>query len=353
MSDASAVRVPAFRIVAVCVLVPTVLAVSVGDADARRKKKRIRWSPPVSHIVLDAKTGKTLEAYKADERRHPASLTKVMTLYLLFEQMEAGAFKSSTPLKISRYAASRPPSKLRLRPGSTIPVEDAIKALVTKSANDVAAAVAEAIGGSEQEFTKMMTSKARALGMSRTVYANASGLPDTRQITTARDQAILGRAIQWHFPRKYRYFATRSFGFRGRRIRTHNRLLGRVRGVDGIKTGYIRASGFNLLTSVRRDGRHIVAVVIGGRSGRRRDAFMRRLIRQYIGRASTIRTDRPQSSVAAGAINPEHLPMPLPRPGAARAMELAVEDAATADATATEALVTDSAVGDTSARGRP
>lgn len=166
------------------------------------------------------------------------------------------------------------------------------------SANDVAAVVAEAIGGSEREFARMMTSKAHSLGMSRTVYANASGLPDPRQVTTARDQAILGRAVQWHFPRHYGYFATNRFNFRGREIRTHNRLLGQVEGVDGIKTGYIRASGFNLVTSVHRDGRHIVAVVIGGRTSRTRDAFMRKLIREYIDDASPVHTAGPRSNDA-------------------------------------------------------
>ena len=306
-------RVPVFRIAAICVIVLTALAVGVSDADARRKKKRAP-SPPFSHIVLDVKSGKALESFKADERRYPASLTKVMTLYLLFEQMEAGQFKLDTELKVSRHAAAQPPTKLGLKPGSTIRVENAIKALVTKSANDIAVVVAEAIGGSEHEFAKMMTSKARSLGMARTVYANASGLPNPRQVTSARDQAILGRAIQWHFPRQYKYFATNDFKFRGRKFHTHNRLLGQVKGVDGIKTGYIRASGFNLLTSVRRDKRHIIAVVIGGRTSRSRDAFMRKLIREHIDEASPIRTAKRKSNGAAGAIDTDELPLPPLRP---------------------------------------
>ena len=301
MSYASVCRAPLFRIAAICVIVLTAIALSVGDADARRKKKRFRPGPPppFSHIVLDAKTGKALETFKADEKRFPASLTKVMTLYLLFEQIEAGKLKLGSPLNVSKYAASRPPTKLGLKPDATIRVDDAIKALVTKSANDVAVVIAEAIGGSEHEFAQMMTNKARSLGMRRTVYANASGLPNPGQITTARDQAVLGRAVQWHFPRQYRYFATNRFKFHGREIRTHNRLLGQVRGVDGIKTGYTHASGFNLVTSVRRDRRHIVAVVIGGRTGRSRDAFMRKLIRDYIADASPVATAKPHSSVAA------------------------------------------------------
>jgi D-alanyl-D-alanine carboxypeptidase len=308
---------PLVRIAAIAVIALTVVALSVGDADARHKrKKRIGhgYRPALSHIVLDVKTGKALESFKADDKRFPASLTKVMTLYLLFERMEAGELKLGSQLKVSSHAASRPPTKLGLKPGSSIRVEDAIKALVTKSANDAAVVVAEAIGGSEREFARMMTSKAHALGMTRTTYTNASGLPDPRQTTTARDQAILGRAIQWHFPKQYRYFATNSFMFHGRRIRTHNRLLGQVKGVDGIKTGYIRASGFNLVTSVRRDRRHIVAVVIGGRTGRSRDAFMRNLIHKYIGAASRVQTARPQARAAAGAIDPDDLPMPPVRP---------------------------------------
>ena len=177
-----------------------------------------------------------------------------------------------------------------MREGSTISVEDAIKGLVTRSANDAAVVVAENLAGSEEEFARQMTRKARALGMSNTTYRNASGLPDSAQVTTARDQATLGRAIQERFPRYYRYFSTRTFTFRGQRIGNHNRLLGKVEGVDGIKTGYIRASGFNLVTSVKRDGRHVVAVVLGGTSAGARDSRMRQLLAQHVGSASTRRT---------------------------------------------------------------
>jgi D-alanyl-D-alanine carboxypeptidase len=177
-----------------------------------------------------------------------------------------------------------------LRPGQTVEVEDAIKALVTKSANDVAVVVAEAIAGDEEDFAKLMTRKARSLGMTHTIYANASGLPDPDQVTTARDQAILGRAVQDRFPRLYRYFSTHTFHYRGRGMRNHNRLLGRVPGVDGIKTGYIRASGFNLVASMRRHDRHVVAVVMGGASGRARDARMHQLLEGHIVEASMRRT---------------------------------------------------------------
>jgi D-alanyl-D-alanine carboxypeptidase len=261
------------------------------NADARRyRRHRANYSPPLSTVVVDANSGKVLQAKDADSVRHPASLTKIMTLYLLFERIEAGKLKLDSALEVSEHASEQAPTKLGLRPGQTIRVEDAIKGLVTKSANDAAVVVAEALAGSEEAFAKQMTRKARALGMTKTVYRNASGLPDDEQVTTARDQSILGRAIQDRFPRHYRYFATTSFNFRGRNIRNHNQLLGRVEGVDGIKTGYTRASGFNLVSSVRRGNRHIVSVVLGGRSGRSRDAMMRGLIAEHIGNGATKRT---------------------------------------------------------------
>ena len=245
---------------------------------------------PYSDIVVDANSGATLHQTNPDAIRHPASLTKIMTLYLLFEQLEAGKIKLDSQLKVSEFASEQSPTKLGLKPGSTIEVEDAIKGIVTRSANDASVVVAEAIAGSEEAFAAMMTRKARALGMSHTVYKNASGLPNDQQVTTARDQAILGRAIQERFPKYYKYFQTRSFTFRGRSIGNHNSLLGRVEGVDGIKTGYIRASGFNLVTSLHRDNRYVVAVVMGGSSAGSRDARMRELINKTIKTASIKRT---------------------------------------------------------------
>jgi D-alanyl-D-alanine carboxypeptidase len=252
--------------------------------------KRSSYEPPYAAIVVDANSGRVLHASNPDSQRHPASITKIMTLYLLFEQLEAGKLRLDSELPISAHAASQSPSKLGLKPGQTIMVEDAIKAVVTKSANDIAVTVAEAIGGTEDEFAKLMTRKARALGMSHTNYANASGLPDDDQITTARDQALLGRAIQDRFPRFYRYFSTLSFAYKGHAIRNHNHLLGNVPGVDGIKTGFIRASGFNLVASVRRGNRHLVGVVMGGSSAGSRDARMRALIEEYIAQGATERT---------------------------------------------------------------
>jgi D-alanyl-D-alanine carboxypeptidase len=271
-------------------IVTAVVAIGIDPADARQRRKRSSYNPPYASIVVDANTGAVLQATNADSTRYPASLTKIMTLYLLFERVESGQIKLSSRLPVSAHAAAQAPTKLGLRPGQSITVEDAILALVTKSANDVAAVVAEAIGGTESEFARMMTRKARALGMRRTTYTNASGLPDSDQVTTARDQALLGRAIQERFPRYYRYFATEAFEFRGRSIRNHNRLLGRVNGVDGIKTGYTRASGFNLVTSMHRGSRHVVAVVLGGRSAGQRDAQMRELLSDHIMTASTRRT---------------------------------------------------------------
>jgi D-alanyl-D-alanine carboxypeptidase len=248
------------------------------------------YRPPYAAIVVDDKSGFVLHEVSADEPRRPASLTKIMTLYLLFEQLEAGTLKLDTPLQISTRAAMQNPTKLGLKANQTINVEDAIKGLVTKSANDAAVVVAEAIGGSEEEFAKLMTLKARALDMTGTTYINASGLPAEEQITTARDQAILGRAIQHRFPGYYQYFATPSFRYKGAEMRNHNALLGQVNGVDGIKTGYTEASGYNLVSSVRRDEKHIVAVVLGGTSNAARDARMRQLIEDNISLASTRRT---------------------------------------------------------------
>jgi D-alanyl-D-alanine carboxypeptidase len=264
------------------------------------------YAPPSSSIVVDGNTGAVLQASEPDALRHPASLTKIMTLYLLFERLDAGRIRLDSPLRVSAHAAAQAPTKLGLKPGTTIAVEDAIKGIVTRSANDAAVVIAENLGGDEGDFAKMMTEKARALGMSRTSYVNASGLPDDDQITTARDQALLGRAIQERFPRYYRYFSTPSFVFRGQVIRTHDHLLGSVEGVDGIKTGFTTASGFNLVTSLHRDGRYLVAVVMGGRSAYSRDAHMRDLISEHIQEASLRHT----APVVAERAEPREMAQP-------------------------------------------
>ncbi len=269
-------------------LIGAFFLLSTTDAEARKKRARHTgaWQAGFASIVVDAKTGEILDDENADALRHPASLTKIMTLYLLFEQIEQGKLSLKSRLEVSEYASERPPTKLGLKEGTTIAVEDAIKALITRSANDVATVIAENIAGDEEKFAALMTQKARALGMAKTVFKNASGLPHREQITTARDMATLGRAIQDRFPSLYRFFSTRSFVWRGRVIANHNRLLGRVAGVDGIKTGYTNASGFNLVTSVRHKNRHIVAVVLGGRTGASRDHYMRELISDNLDDAS-------------------------------------------------------------------
>ena len=238
-------------------------------------------------VVIDANTGKTLFSANAGAARYPASLTKMMTLYLVFERLAAGKLKKTTQIPFSAHASAQPPTKLGVKAGKSVSVETIIYSLVTKSANDAAAAIAEYIGGSEEGFARMMTAKARKLGMRNTVFRNASGLPNSAQHSTARDLAILGIALREHFPQYYDYFSTRSFTFGRARMANHNRLLGRVKGVDGIKTGYTRASGFNLASSVQSGKRSIVAVVMGGQTGRSRDNHMADLIRKYLPKAST------------------------------------------------------------------
>src|SRR3954463_8833833 len=295
-------RTTSTRALRVCVLglatLTTAVIFTTDTADARRSRHRHHarqhearssYSPAFASIIVDGNSGATLSANNPDALRHPASLTKIMTLYLLFERLEAGKLQLDSEMEVSEHASEQSPTKLGLRPGQTIKVEDAIKGLVTRSANDAAVVIAETIAGDEDDFAKLMTRKARALGMTRTVYRNASGLPDDAQVTTARDQSTLGRAIQDRFPRYYRYFSTNVFVYRGHAIRNHNKLLGNVEGVDGIKTGYTRASGFNLVTSMRRGNRHLVGVVLGGRSGGSRDAIMRNLLAENLDRGATPR----------------------------------------------------------------
>jgi D-alanyl-D-alanine carboxypeptidase len=311
-------RYGVFGLVAVAGLTIVTKSATAGNHDIGHKTRATHSTPadsssPLgSSIVVDGNTGLTLEASKPNALRHPASLTKIMTLYLLFERIEQRTIGLDTQLRVSENAASQAPTKLGLKAGQTIAVEDAIKAMVTKSANDAAVTVAENLGGDEGEFAKLMTHKAHALGMSHTTYVNASGLPDDNQITTAQDQALLGRAIQERFPRYYKYFSTKEFVYRGIAMRNHNHLLGVVGGVDGIKTGYTRSSGFNLVTSVHRDGRYIVAVVLGGHTASERDARMRELIDAHIRDASLRRT------VPAIAAKPEAVPSPSSEPVEAR-----------------------------------
>jgi D-alanyl-D-alanine carboxypeptidase len=244
-------------------------------------------------MAIDANTGAALHNKSGDAACYPASLTKMMTLYMTFELIEQGRMSYATKIKMSETAAAAPPSKLKMKPGDQLTVLDAIKALVTKSANNVAVALAEHIGGSEENFARLMTKRARQLGMTSTVFKNASGLPNREQKTTARDMLKLAMHLQDHFPQHYKLFSIRHFTYRGRRYRNHNALLRRFRGTDGIKTGYTRASGFNLVANVRRDGKHVVAVVFGGKSARVRNAKMRSILTKALAKASRKKTRKP------------------------------------------------------------
>ncbi|KXO76410.1 D-alanyl-D-alanine carboxypeptidase family protein [Brucella anthropi] len=302
------------------------LAVVTGCSTASTTIPAIAASDRYAAIVIDANTGKTLFASNADAQRYPASLTKMMTLYMLFEAMQAGRMNKDTRIPVSAYAAARPPTKIGFRSGQSIRAEDAALAMITKSANDVATAVGEYLGGSEERFAQMMTAKARRLGMRNTTFRNASGLPNMAQHTTARDMAILSIALRQHFPNEFSYFSRRSFVFRGQTINGHNRLLGRVEGVDGIKTGYTNASGYNLASSVSLDGRRLVAVVMGGNTGASRDAHMAQLIRKYLPMATRSRNaaplvamgnDAPQVVASVDLPKARNAPVPVTRQAAA------------------------------------
>ncbi len=241
-------------------------------------------------LVMDADTGTIISQRYADSKRYPASLTKMMTLLMVFEALDRGDLKKNDRIYISKHAASMVPSKFYLKPGQYIKVEDAIYALVTKSANDVAVGIAEKIGGTESRFANLMTSRARSIGMKSTVFKNASGLPNSGQITTARDMATLARYILQRYPHYYRYFSTRNFNYNGKSYRNHNRLLDSYKGMDGFKTGYINASGFNLVASARQDNRRLIGVVFGGRSSATRNSHMAEILDQGFKKAKNIRT---------------------------------------------------------------
>jgi D-alanyl-D-alanine carboxypeptidase len=264
-------------------------------------------------IVVDASTGKTLFEVNSTSPRYPASLTKMMTLYMLFEAMESGRVTKQTRIPVSDHAASQPPTKLRFRRGETIDVDSAIRAMVVKSANDVAVAVGEYLsGGSEDQFAAMMTAKARSLGMTSTNFRNACGLPDDGQTTSARDMAVLGMALEHRFPQHFHYFSESDFMFRGKLVRGHNDMLGRVRGVDGIKTGYIRASGYNIVTSYNADGRHLIVVVMGADSARQRNDHVEALIQRSVAPTAA---DATQPRLMYAGQQPALPPPGLPPPG--------------------------------------
>ncbi|MBB3140462.1 serine hydrolase [Halomonas organivorans] len=265
-------------------------------------------NPRYAGIVIDADTHEILYAENADAPRYPASLTKMMTLYLLFEAIEGRSMSLGQPLPVSAAAAAMPATKLYLKPGESIPVETAIESLIVTSANDVAVVVAEALGGSERHFARMMTQQARELGMRHTTFRNASGLPDDAQVTTARDMAVLARRLMLDFPQYYHYFSLQRFTWRGKTHRGHNRLLANYPGTDGLKTGFIRASGFNVATSAVHDGRRMLSVVMGGFSAASRDEHMADLLNRGFARAALADG---HNWLARTAISNERL-MPLP-----------------------------------------
>jgi len=314
-----------FRLALAIVMVAPLLGALTAPAEAASVPRKY------AGIVVDAKSGQVLYESSADAARYPASVTKVMTLYVLFQELDAGNLTLKTKLTVSKYAAAAVPTKLGLRAGSTITVENAIKAIVTISANDIARVIAENISGSESAFAKRMTATAKALGMNSTTYHNASGLPDAAQVTTVRDQAILGAAIYEHFPNYYEFFQTKSFAYGKRVYGNHNNLLGN-NGVDGIKTGYINASGYNLLTAARANGRHIVVAGFGFDTGASRDAKVRELVKTYLpkGRSGSYLTaaligkpGRKGATVMVADTDPQPV-MPMPYPEFRRAAAVAV-----------------------------
>ena len=260
--------------------------------------------PQFSALTVDARTGQVLFSDQADGLRHPASLTKMMTLYVLFQDLKAGRISRSSMLHVSSRAASMAPSKLHLRPGSEISVDDAIKGLVTKSANDVAATIAENLGGTESNYAARMTRVAHSIGMAHSTFNNASGLPNPGQYTTARDMATLGLRLMRDFPQYYPYFRITAFQFRGHTIKTHNGLLEHFEGTDGIKTGYIADSGFNLVTSTKRGDKRLVGVVLGSRSSVARGRYMMSMLQSHFDQAKSGSTVAALAGSSAGAINP-------------------------------------------------
>ena len=255
-----------------------------------------------AYFIMDAKTGKVLASSNADDLNHPASLTKMMTLYMTFEAIHRGKLSWNTRIPVSRAAAAKPPTKLGLKPGGTVTVREAVDGMIIKSANDAAAAMAEALGGSESGFARLMTQKAREIGMRRTTFLNASGLPNMQQWTTARDMSTLAVALINNYPQEYRLFSQASFNYRGHYVRGHNNLMYRYEGMDGIKTGYTNASGFNLVSAVRSGNRRVIGVVMGGATARGRDALMASLLDRYVSKASPVASSRLLASVGGGKV---------------------------------------------------
>jgi D-alanyl-D-alanine carboxypeptidase len=281
VTDRARAATPALCRILACLLT-LVPCLAAGGAAARSRAAAGAYAPPVSAMVVDPVSQKTLYEQDADGPRHPASLTKVMTLYILFEELQGGGLRLDSPLTASWKAINQAPSRLGLEKGQTITVEEAIKAVVTRSANDVAFMIAENISGTDAAFVERMNATAKRLGMLHTTFTNPTGLPDRSQLTTARDLVTLGQAIRDTYPTLFGYFSLRGFDYDGKTILSHNRLMTKLQGMDGIKTGFTNASGFNLLASVRRDGKSVVAVVIGGSTARQRDARMTELVEKAL-----------------------------------------------------------------------
>ena len=292
-----------------CLLALLLFAAASAPSSAALAAKKKPSAPSIAAaIVVDMNSGTILHAQAADTPRHPASLTKMMTLYVLFGYLRAGNLKMESDLTVTPFAASQAPTKLGLRPGATIKVSDAVKALVTQSANDAAVVIAENLAGTEESFARLMTDTGRRIGMKTTVFRNASGLPNDEQVTTARDMAILAAHLIHDYPDYYSVFDTRYFTFKGRKYRNHNKLLFGYKGTDGIKTGYTRASGFNLTASVHRGDKHLVAVVLGGRTGSQRDAAMRGLLDKNFAAASETKPTPAQLMASLDGAPPPRLP---------------------------------------------
>ncbi len=291
------------RLSLLCALALLALPLTPHPVQARVSRAAV-FVPPQSAIIVDAATGRVLYAEAPDAPRYPASLTKLMTLYLTFDALDSGRLKLDEEIPVSAHAAAQEPSKIGFAPGSEITVQQAILSIVTKSANDAAVVLGEALGGDESDFARLMTAKAKSLGMRNTIFENASGLPDPRQHTTARDMATLAMAILHHHRNYYHFFSVPSFTFDGRRIDGHDHLLGSFQGVDGLKTGYIHASGFNLVTSAKRGDERLVGVVFGGVTYRSRDEEMRHLLTSAFTEIDHGSEMRVAAAVPASAIAP-------------------------------------------------
>ena len=330
---ASCVLTPFLRPVVSVLLCAAIATAWLGiDPATAGGRYRAAGGPVFEWVLLDAETGQVLSEHNADVPTYPASLTKMMTLYLTFEALNQGKIRLDQMMRISPEAASRAPSKLGLTPGDTISVHDLIMAIVTKSANDAASVLAEGLAGTEANFAGYMNWKARQLGMQHTWYNNASGLPDPQQRTTARDIARLALMLYHQFPREYRYFSTREFDFRGEMVRSHNHMLDWYQGADGIKTGFINASGFNLAASAVRNGHRLIGVIMGGRTWRSRDQQMASLLDQGFAVLAARGSTQPPSAPLMIAAAPAAAPVPVAAPAVAAPAAAAPANVAAASA---------------------